>query len=364
MARRPLHKARSIHQEAFSGRLRKGLWPNVLMATVLTLAAVLISSPARALTPAGTVIQSQATLNYTMSGINITSYSNTNQLLVDEVVQVSVSPAMSGTTIVVPPFPTTGELLYFAVTNAGNSSEDFALSVDPAVPGNDFDPDNPVIAVDSGTLGSYEGAATDPLYTGPIPIPAETTIYVWVISDIADTSLSPGDTGMVTLEAVHLNAPASTVPGTVYSGAGPGGTDLVLGAGGGYGSATGAYVVVDTALTLTKTIAAIAGTVGGVPVTAPVTGARITYQLDVIVTGSGTAASINVTDPIPANTTYVPGSMTLDPDGPGPASAVSLTDTAADYPADPGEFTGSAVTVRLGDLTAGTRTVTFGVTIN
>jgi hypothetical protein len=41
-----------------------------------------------------------------------------------------------------------------------------------------------------------------------------------------------------------------------------------------------------------------------------------------------------------------------------------MTDTGADYPADRGEFTGAAVRVRLGDLTAGTRTITFQVTID
>jgi uncharacterized repeat protein (TIGR01451 family) len=111
-------------------------------------------------------------------------------------------------------------------------------------------------------------------------------------------------------------------------------------------------------------VAAIAGTVAGLPVTIPITGARITYQLDVVVAGTGTAVAVTISDPIPVNTTYVPGSMTLDPDGPGPSPPAGLTDTNADYPADRGEFTGAAIRVRLGDLTAGTWTITFQVTID
>ena len=336
----------------------------VLVAMALAAAAVIGVNPAWALTPAGTVIQNRATMDYTMSGVNITSYSTTTLTPVAEIVDVSVAPAMAGTTPVVPPFPTFGELLYFAVTNSGNSTENFALTVNGVVAGNDFDPDNPVVALDAGTLGSFEGTGTDSLYSGPIPVPGETTIYVWVISDILDSALSPGDIGRVTLEAVHQNAPASTAPGTIYLGSGPGGTDLVLGASGGHAAANGAYVIVTTSLSVVKSVSAIAGTVGGVPVAIPITGARITYQLDVIVAGTGTAVAVTITDPIPVNTTYVAGSMTLDPDGPGPSSPAAMTDTNADYPADRGEFTGAAIRVRLGDLTVGTRTITFQVTID
>jgi hypothetical protein len=194
---------------------------------------------------------------------------------VAEIVAVSVAPAMAGTTPVVPPFPSSGNLLYFAVTNSGNSTENFALTADTAVAGNDFDPDNPVIALDAGTMGSFEGTSIDTLYSGPVPVPGETTIYVWVVSDILDTPLSPGDLGRLTLEAAHLNAPASTAPGTIYTGAGPSGTDLVLGTSGGYGAATGTYLVVGTTLSVAKSVAAVGGTVSGVPVSTPVTGARI-----------------------------------------------------------------------------------------
>jgi len=343
---------------------RTGVVARGLVLLALAWAAGLLPHTAWALTPAGTVLQNRATMDYTMSGLNITSYSTTTLTPVAELVNVSVAPAMAATAPVAPPFPATGELLYFAVTNSGNSTEDYALAVNPAVAGNDFDPDSPVIAIDGGNMGSFEGTGTDTLYSGSISIPGETTIYVWVISDILDTPLDPGDVGRVTLEAMHQNAPASTAPGNVYLNAGPGGTDKVLGASGGYGAATGAYLIVTTSLSMVKSVAAIAGTVGGIPVTLPVTGARITYRLDVIVAGTGTAVAVTIADPIPVNTTYVPGSMTYDPDGPGLSPPVGMTDTNADYPVDRGEFTGSAVRVRLGDMTAGTQTITFQVTID
>lgn len=330
----------------------------------LTAAAVLFWVPAAwALTAAGTVIENRAQADFDLGGSSYTVYSSTTQTLVAELVDVSVANAMGGPAFVTGSLPAAGELLYFSVTNAGNSAEEYALTVDPAVAGNDFDPDNPIVAIDAGTIGSYDGPATDTIISGPIPIPAESTIYVWVVSDILDTPLNAGDTGQVVLEALHQNAPADTTPGYVYSGAGPDGADLVLGVSGGYGADLGAYEIQRTSLVLQKTVASIEGMVDGVAVAEPIPGAVITYQLDVIVSGSGTAYAVTITDPVPTYTTYVAGSMTLDEDGVGGAAPVDLTD-ADDYPADPGYFTGTAIQVRLGDLTEATKRITFQVTID
>jgi len=78
----------------------------------------------------------------------------------------------------------------------------------------------------------------------------------------------------------------------------------------------------------------------------------------VTVTGSGTADSVVVVDPIPANTTYTASSMTLD--------TTSLSD-AAD--ADEGDFdvtNTNAITVDLGSVVAGSaaNTIEFEVTID
>jgi hypothetical protein len=72
------------------------------------------------------------------------------------------------------------------------------------------------------------------------------------------------------------------------------------------------------------------------------------------VSGTGSLANLRVADPVPAGTTYQPGSLTLDG---GP-----LTD--ADD-ADSGSFTGTAISVGLGNVAAGTtRTITFQVKID
>ena len=87
-------------------------------------------------------------------------------------------------------------------------------------------------------------------------------------------------------------------------------------------------------------------------------GAKITYQIVVSATGSGTAVGAIVADAVPSNTTYVPGSLRLN--------AGALTD-ATD--GDAGQFSGPptpGVTVALGDFSAasGPQTIQFVVTID
>ena len=85
-----------------------------------------------------------------------------------------------------------------------------------------------------------------------------------------------------------------------------------------------------------------------------VPGAVITYTLTATVSGTGALNNVAIADAIPADTTYLPGTLTLE--------GAALTD-AAD--ADAGRFTGAGVEVGLGSVAAGaTRTVTFQVEID
>jgi hypothetical protein len=78
----------------------------------------------------------------------------------------------------------------------------------------------------------------------------------------------------------------------------------------------------------------------------------------VTVLGSGVAEGVVVTDPIPTNTTYSPGTLTLN--------AGPLTDEADADEGDVGVTNPGVVTVNLGDLAAGSpaQTVTFAVVID
>ena len=163
---------------------------------------------------------------------------------------------------------------------------------------------------------------------------------------------SDGDIGRSELSAASTTGTGN--PGDVFANAGDGGVDAVVGNSGGNDADFGEYIVSDVDISAVKT-ATVLDPFGG---TEPVPGAQITYQVVVTATGSGTATNSVFSDLIPANTTYVPGSITLN--------GTPLTD-APD--ADAGEFIGGAnpaVRVDLGNLdqAAGPQTIAFSVTID
>ena len=84
----------------------------------------------------------------------------------------------------------------------------------------------------------------------------------------------------------------------------------------------------------------------------------MTYSMVVTISGTGTAENLVVTDVIPANTTYVPGSITLNSN--------PVSDGVDGDPGDFGVSAANTVSVTLGSLSAVSpiQTVTFDVTIN
>ena len=83
-------------------------------------------------------------------------------------------------------------------------------------------------------------------------------------------------------------------------------------------------------------------------------GAEITYTITATATGSGVLPNLVIRDTIPAGTTYVPGSITLD--------AATQTDA---QDSDGATFTANAIAVALGNVQGGTaHVVAFKVKVN
>ena len=319
----------------------------IVIATISIALCLAVVPGAWALgTTAGTRVVNEARADYTVgTSPTITAYSGTIGVTVAELVDVDVTWADASTPVpVFGPLPASGVALRFLVSNLGNGDEDWDLVVDNALAGDDFNPDasgtSPEIYRDNGD-GIFNTG--DTIVSGSEPIQVDSTIYFFVLNDFSDTSLTDGDRALVSLEATSTNAAG----GSVQAGAGDNGSDLVLGLSGGAGLDTGAYQVVLTALNMIKSYSIDDG---GVSPTGdqPIPGATITYTIELAVQGTGTAQGVIVTDPFPANTTYVPGSLGVIPAPLG--TAVGATN----------------VTIDFGDLNsgAGTQTITFEVTID
>ena len=312
----------------------------------LLLAGAFAASPAYAAgTPAGTVINNNATATYDLPGGGTNSVtSNTVSLTVDELLDVGVAWTDGGDVTVTPGSTAAADL---RVTNAG--SEAFVLTARDNAGGDDFDPATTSIVLDSNGNGVYD-PGVDIVYVpgsnNPVLDP-DGSVVVFVLSSIP-AGASNGQRGRVDLVAVA--ATGSGAPGTSFPGLGQGGGNAVVGATGADAEDDGYYRVSAASVAFVKS-ATVVDPFGGAT---QVPGSIVTYRLVATVSGSGSLANLRIADAIPADTTYRPGTITLE--------GGALTD-AAD--ADAGEYSGTGIAVRLGTLAGGAvRTVTFQVAID
>ena len=205
----------------------------------------------------------------------------------------------------------------------------------------DSDGERQVVSYDPGLDTAYVTGANEPLLA-----PGE-SVLVFILSTIP---AGAGDAQRGRVDLVAVAATGSGAPGTAFAGLGQGGGDAVVGATGADAEDDGWYRISAAAVALVKS-ATVADPFGG---TASVPGAIITYRLVATVSGSGGLANLRIADAIPAGSTYRPGTLTLEG---GPLS------DAAD--ADAGEFSGTGIAVRLGNVAGGAaRIVTFQVAID
>lgn len=310
--------------------------------------ALIFCTPAQATgTLAGTKIDNTATATYSLpNGGSGSVSSNTVSLTVDELLDVTVAWADGGDVIVQPGL--TGRVLTYTVTNTGNGSEAFALTARNSLSGDDFDPTAYAIFLDTNGDGNYD-VGIDQAYVvgaGNPVIAADGAITVFIVSTIGAGEADATRAGIDLLAAAVTGIGA---PGTTFAGQGSGGGDAVVGTSGADGLDDGYYKVSAATVSFVKS-QLVADPFGG---NTTVPGSTITYTLVASVNGSGTLTALAIADAIPAGTTYVPGSLTLQ--------SGALSDPTD---GDRGEFTGSGVAVRPGDVLAGqTRTVTFKVIV-
>jgi uncharacterized repeat protein (TIGR01451 family) len=301
-------------------------------------------------TAAGTNIQNTAQVSYTVGGTPATVDSNTTSVTVLEILDVVVT--IAAPTVTVSPSATAEELV-FTVTNTGNGTETFNLSaLSAGVTGDDFDPvlgAPSAIYFDTDNSGDFSpgDVAYTPGSNDPV-LAADASVRVLLINSIP-ASVVNGNRGRSELTAEA--ATGTDLPGTTIT---VGGIDHVAGTTGGDATLFGEYLVAEVQLTAVKS-QSIVDQFGG---SRPLPGARINYQIVVTPAGTGTAAAAAFSDLIPANTTYVAGSLELN--------NATLSDGAD---ADAGEFVSTPapqVRITLGDLTAasGAQTIEFAVTIN
>jgi uncharacterized repeat protein (TIGR01451 family) len=327
------------------GGAKHQLLPSCSLLAILV-ALALPSQAEAAGTRAGSTISNTASASFDTGGGTTTIDSNQVDLLVDELLDVTVA---SNNPADVPTTPgATGQVLSFSVTNNGNGVESFTLSTVANAGGDDYDPTVTQIYIDNGD-GVFD-PATDTLYTpGPNDpeLDPDESVTIFVIATTPGGVID-GNRGIVSLVAAAVTGTGD--PGDSFPGMGEGGGNAVVGSTGADGTDAGAFVVSAATVTLVKS-AVVTNSLGTAD---PVPGATITYTIVATVAGSGSVSGLTITDNIPADTSYANGSMTL--------GGAPLSD-AVD--ADAGDYNGTRISVALGTVAGGqTRTVTFRTTID
>ncbi|MDE2042627.1 MAG: DUF11 domain-containing protein, partial [Alphaproteobacteria bacterium] len=200
-------------------------------------------------------------------------------------------------------------------TNTGNGKEAIKLTPNGNVGGGQFNPSPTSIVLDTNNNGVYDPGVDTVYIAGsndPVLAP-DSSIRVFVLSSIPGSAVN-GNLGIMDLTGADVVG--SGKPGTVFAGKGNGGVDAVVGASGATSTGGNDYIIQQATVAFVKS-ATILDPFGG---NTPVPGAVITYALAATVNGTGSLSGLTVTDVVPPNTSYQPGSMTLQ--------GVALTDAA------------------------------------
>lgn len=353
-----------IKQNTKKGARKMKQKPKLVMFALLlgAILAVLIPQQAMALgTASGTNINNSATVDYQVGGVDQAAItSNTASFVVDNKVDITVASVSNAT--VVP--GSNDQVLVLSVSNTGNTTQGYSVAVTGGT--DDFDMTNVRIYLDVNGDGALDGG--DTLYslgTNISDIAADGSIQVLIVADTPLTT-SDGEAAVYNLIATTLDAGTTTVTANDSASADDPNVVQVVWADGagsddaatdGKHSADGTYTVTSAALTVSKTSAVESDPINGTTNPKAIPGATVRYTITVQNTGSSDATSVVLVDATPVNTTYVPGSITVD--------GANKTDINGDDEADYGATNPGAVTVTIATLASGsTATITFDATID
>jgi uncharacterized repeat protein (TIGR01451 family) len=310
-------------------------------------------------TASGTTISNQATVDYSVGGVSqaqITSAAAS--FVVDTKIDFTVSEVSGNATATHP--GQTNVVATFSVTNTGNSTQGYVLTVANETGTTLFthvdnlDVTNLRTFVDNNGNGTYEaGTDTATNINSLANGAAGVSVTVFVLADV------PAGAANNTYANVRLTARAtpvgSTTPIAQTAGADTAGVDVVWADAGRDNSESAAdQYAISVALTISKTVALISDPFNSTTNPKAIPGAVMEYTI--VVTNSSTvqdASGVIVGDTIPTTTSFQPGSIQLNGGG--------LPDS---------NFSAGKVTVNAGTVVKnngtvnGTATVKFRVTIN
>ena len=283
------------------------------------------TAPGAAGTAAGTTITNTAQASYTVNGVQQNATSNVATFVVDLKANLTVAPLGGNTPVSI---GETDAVLKFTVTNNTNGTQDFILSAIQSLlggvfTGDNFNVDNIRIIVDSDNDNLYTAADTATYIN---ELPADQTRTVFIVGNVpAEQAASLATVTLVAqiaaggdvarqgdaLVSNGLTLNRDGVVDVVFADNDSGFGDLAFN---GFGRATLAYEITtrNVDLTVAKSSTVVSDPVNDISFPKAIPGAIVRYCL--IVRNATTltpARNVNLTDLIPANTTYEANSITV-----------------------------------------------------
>jgi uncharacterized repeat protein (TIGR01451 family) len=311
-----------------------------------------LAVPALAATQAGTVVNDTVTTDWEIGGVTQSTLNANASFVVAQLVRPTLSWQDASDISV--PVGATGTLV-FRLTNAGNGIDTFTLSTAAtATPAPSFTPDTCKLYLDASLTQLYSPGVNDPsLASGAYAdlyldchVPAQSSAgdHGWIDLKAVSNTLTGVDQA-VCLDPTCTN-PTQSLPQQV-------GKWAVTDSASGEADSIGKYLAISPSFDFSKA-QSVQDTLGGGKVES---GSTVTYTLTVKPTGSSIAYDATVTDPIPVNTTYKPGTITVD--GMAKTDAQDSDNAAFDS-------VNNQIVVSLGDYspTDPSHVITFQVTIN
>ena len=266
-------------------------------------------------TDAGTPIDNFATIGYNVGGVPQTAVpSNTTSFVVDQVVDLTVAEADGGDTVV-----GAGQLdavARFTVTNTGNATQDFALTIADLTGGTVFgntdniDADALTIFVDSNGNDVYDAGTDTATFIDALV--NDGTVSVFILGDIP-AGAAGGDAANIELTATaHQTGTVGVLdPPEAETGINddPGTVQIVFS--NNTGSDQDSYRVGLATLGVVKASEVLSDPTGGTaPAALAIPGAIVEYEVVVTNTGVLDATNLVITDNIQSELTFATGNYT------------------------------------------------------
>ena len=336
-------------------------------------------------TPAGTSVNNQASVSYEVGGTPTTVSSNVASFVVDKKVNLAVAEVGGAPTQTA--IGATDQVTTFTVTNLTNSVQDFRLEADqqlvsiPLLGIDNFNMNGLKAYVDSNGNGTYDAGVDVATYIDELA--PDATVTVFLVGNVPNT---PGaETAIVSLNAIVATGGSSgalgadLVASSILVADSPSTVETVFADDGGLADAArngqnrafDAYHISTAVVTLAKSATVISDPVNFLLNPHPIPGAVVEYCMRINNAGPGSAANVVVSDSIPANSTFVPGSIAVGTAGIlGACILLGTSEDDNNTGADEtdlygGSFDGTTVRATLPAVAASTAmSVSFRVTVN